>query len=72
MKKLSKKLLAVLLCAWNLYLPNNISEDDELKLNNAIVEEISPVVDEAIDDLDDDEDKKGGIKKVLYFIPTAL
>ena len=72
MKKLSKKVMAVLLCAWNLYLPNQVSEDDKLEIKNVIVEEVPDTVDEMVDDLDDDEDRKGGIKKVLYFIPTAL
>lgn len=73
MKKLSKKLMAVLLCAWNLYLPNNMSSEDEIHVNNAIVEEIPTVVDEIVDDeLDEDDERKGGIKKVFYFIPTIV
>jgi len=71
MKKLSKKIVAVLLCAWNLYLPNHISEQDEYTVNNPIVEEIPDIIDEIDEDIDEDE-RKGGIKKVFYFIPTLL
>lgn len=71
MKKLSKKVVAVLLCAWNLYLPNQINEQDELTVNNPIVEEVTDIIDVIDEDVDEDE-KKGGIKKVVYFIPTIL
>ena len=57
MKK--KKWLAVLLCAWNLYLPSNTNDNDELEIVHPVVEEIPEVVNEVIDeDIDEDERKE--------------
>lgn len=73
MKKRFKKISAILMCAWNLYMPNNVQDEQDLFIhsnaNTPIVEEM--ILEESSDEIDE-ESKKSPIKKWISFIPSII
>lgn len=73
MKKRFKKISAILMCAWNLYMPNHGQDEQELQIqaniNTPIVEEI---IVENTDDETEEESKKFPFKRIFSFIPSLL
>ncbi len=72
MKKRFKKVSAILMCAWNLYMPNHVQDEQDLLIqsstNTPIVEEM---IIENIEE-NEEESKKFPIKSILSFIPSIL
>lgn len=73
MKKKLKKVSAILMCAWNLYMPNSIQDEQELQIqansNVPVVEEI--ILEEASEEVDE-ETKKGKTKHIFSFFPSFI
>ena len=73
MKKKFKKISAILMCAWNLYMPNNVQDEQELQIHNSytpVVEEI--LIEDSNDEIEEENTKKFSSKKILSFIPSIL
>ena len=79
MKKGFKKIAAVLMCAWNLYMPNTIQEEQDLFTQT---QQVVPVVEEVIvedftDDFVDSSEqsrikRRAIIKRIVSFVPSAI
>ena len=72
MKKNFKKISAILMCAWNLYMPNNVQDEQDVLIQSSTN---TPIVEEMImEDIEENEEesKKFPIKSILSFIPSII
>ena len=67
MKKQFKKMAAVLMCVWNLYMPTPMQEDTQIQSTPMIVEEVivEPIEQEV-------DERKQVYKRILSFIPSVV